>query len=512
MRTHTFLVHTLTALLCSAASVVSFAQGQKVTHTVQPGETLFKISQNYGVTVQQIIDCNQGLTADLIQSGQKLQIPVPQLPQQTQAKPVPQVQMKEYKVKRKDTPYSLAKANHITVDELMDANPQLKADGYKLKKGTTIRIPVKVQPKQPKYVGLTSIRVAVVLPLLGQGVENVRSVEFYRGLLMGIERLKDAGISVSVTAYEEPAPTSGISLLMNQVMEGRPDLIIGPVYPQHFTDVTAQTSAQTRVVVPFSSKVPQVSYRQNLFVLNTSSEMENTLASDLFLSSFRKSDHMVFLHSQGGDKADFARQLDTRLTAAGYDVLSHAFDLTPMALRDVLKGKGKGHFVIVPDDSRESTLKQLLQKTTDLRALMPSCTFSIVGYDSWMASGMDRYRNELHAADAYVFASSYFFPYTSDAIRFREDYHRWFRTDLLDCTPRMAPLGYDVAIGMLGGLATYGRDYGTQTPEAGTLAAQPKLQSDLRFIQAAQGGGYLNRSMWLVQFRPDNTVVKLSAK
>lgn len=512
MRINFILLPALLASWLFFSASAALAQVQKVSHTVQNGETLYRISQNYGVTVQQILDCNPGLNPDMVQSGQQLSIPVPQLPKQQPLKPKEEVRMKEYKVKKKDTPYSLAKANSITVDELMEANPGLKADGYKLKKGMVVRIPVKVKAAQVKYVGLTSMRVAVVLPLLGQGVENVRSVEFYRGLLMGIERLKDAGMNVAVSAYEEPSPSAGIGLLMNDVMAGAPDLIIGPVYPSHFTDVSARTSDKTRVVVPFSSKVPQVDFRQNLFVLNAPVEFENNLAADLFLSTFKKSDHIVFLHTLNGDKAEFAKRLYGRLSSSGHDVTASAFALSPAALHEALKGKGKGHFVVVVDDTRESTLQQLLSKMHDLRALMPESKFSIVGYDSWMASAMGKYRTDLHAADAYVFASSYFFPYTTDAIRFREEYQRWFKADLLECSPRMAPLGYDVALAMLGGLATYGYDYGVQTPRAGSLAALPKLQSDLRFIKATQGGGYVNRSMWLVQFRPDNTVVKLSAK
>ena len=65
---------------------------------------------------------------------------------------------------------------------------------------------------------------------------------------------------------------------------------------------------------------------------------------------------------------------------------------------------------------------------------------------------------------------------------------------------------------MLGGMATYGHAFNTQNPAPGTIAALPKLQSDLRFIKASTNGGYVSRSMWIVEFRPDGTIVKLSAK
>lgn len=39
-----------------------------------------------------------------------------------------------YKVKKKDTIFSIAKKNGLTVVELMDANPVMKQEGYELKR------------------------------------------------------------------------------------------------------------------------------------------------------------------------------------------------------------------------------------------------------------------------------------------------------------------------------------------------------------------------------------------
>lgn len=65
----------------------------------------------------------------------------------------------------------------------------------------------------------------------------------------------------------------------------------------------------------------------------------------------------------------------------------------------------------------------------------------------------------------------------------------------------MAPLGYDFARGFMGSMANYGYDFNTQSPKAGTVAAQPKLQSEPRFITVGGNGGYVSRSMWLVRFK-----------
>ncbi len=535
-----------------------------VKYTVQPGETILGIAHRHGTTLDHLLSLNPGVKPDYVQSGQVLNVPyVPggaepaPTPEQRAAaakakaasttvggtnasvssqtnspKSVtttwqpskvtdvvvnktaqqPKITYKTYKAKKKDTPYSLAKANNITVDELMDANPALKESGYKLKKGEIIRIPVKVYPPKPKFVGLKTIRVAVVLPLVGDGVEKARSVEFYRGMLMGIETLKQTGINVVVSAFNEPAPDVSIASLMVQVTSQQPDMIVGPLYPTHFTDVTSVSSKQTKVVVPFSSKVPQVDYRPEVYVLNTPATYESTLAMDLFLSNFKKQCHVVMLHSQNGSRKAFSEELQRRLSSAGYDVISLPMSSSVQHIASALLGKKNGEYIIVPDDASENTMKQMLNVTTNLQQSLLGAQISLLGFDSWIpyTEGVDRKR--FHDADTYILSSNYYYPYTAAAKTFHANYESNFKTDFLVCNPRMAPLGYDFARGFMGNLAVYGHDFNTQSAQDGTIAAEPKLQSDPRFITVGGNGGYVSRSMWLVHFKKDMSIVKISAQ
>lgn len=520
-----------------------------VKYTVQPGETILGIAHRHGTTLDHLLSLNPGVSPDYVQSGQVLNVPfVPggaepaptpeqraaaakakAIQQQQQAavawtpstvKDVvvnkqtsqPKITYKEYKVKKKDTPYSLAKANNITVDELMEANPFLKESDYKLKKGETIRIPVKTYPAQPKYVGLSTIRVAVVLPLVGEGVEKERSVEFYRGMLMGISTLKQSGVNVVVSAFDEPAPDESVAQTMAKVMAQQPDLIVGPLYPTHFTDVTAVSSKETKVVVPFSSKVPQVDYRPEVFVLNTPAIYESSLSIDLFMNSFKKQTHVVMLHSQNGSKRTFCEELQRRLSSAGYDVVSLATGMSAQQIALSLSGKKKGEYVVVSDDASETTMKQMLTLVAGLQQTMPDAQVSLLGYDNWLPYTEGTERKRFHDADTYILSSNYYYPYTAAAKAFHAEYEANFHADFVTCTPRMAPLGYDFARGFLGNMNVYGRDFNTQAAKDGTVAAQPKLQSEPRFITVGGNGGYVSRGMWLVRFKKDMSIVKISAQ
>lgn len=556
------VVFILSCFLCLGVLCPLQVKGQKkvektVKYTVQPGETILGIAHRHGTTLDHLLSLNPGVQPDYVQAGQV--VIVPYVPGGAEPAPTPaqraaaarateknvvvkkqpaagntaimpnavskvsyaevgqqpqpvKVTYKEYKAKKKETAYGIAKANNITVDELIEANPEMKQEGYKLKKGSVLRIPVKPIVKKPTFKGLNTIRLAVILPLVGNGVEFDRSVEFYRGLLMGVEELKQAGVNVVVSVYNEPAPDVSIASQMLQVVGQNPDVIVGPLYPTHFTDVTAVSAKKVKVVVPFSSKVPQVDYRPEVYVLNTPAVYENALALDLFVTNFKKQTHVILLHGQAGNKRSFSEELQRRLSSAGYDIVSLPTSASTQQMTAALLGKKQGEYIIVPDDASEATMKQMLTKTADLQHALSGAQISLLGYESWLPYAEGSMREQIHAANTYILTPNYYYPYTTASKAFYDKYRKWFKADFVSSKPRMAPLGYDFARGFLGSMATYGYDFSTQSPQKGSVAAQPKLQSEPRFITVGGNGGYVSRSMWLVRFKRDMSIVKISAQ
>ena len=58
-----------------AFQTILWAQGGSLNHTVANGETLYRISKNYGITAEQILQLNPGLTADNLKAGSVIRIP-----------------------------------------------------------------------------------------------------------------------------------------------------------------------------------------------------------------------------------------------------------------------------------------------------------------------------------------------------------------------------------------------------------------------------------------------------
>ena len=95
-------------------------------YIVQKGDSLWKISRDYNITVKELIELNN-LTTTTLQIGDKLLVPI----NKTE---------KTYTVQRGDTLWSIAKENNVTVNELKEKN---NLTTNLLSIGQTIIIPTK---------------------------------------------------------------------------------------------------------------------------------------------------------------------------------------------------------------------------------------------------------------------------------------------------------------------------------------------------------------------------------
>lgn len=149
------------------------------THKVKRKETLFGISKMYGVTVEDIKRNNKRLYSEQLKRKDKLRIPV------YDKTPVVQTPIEPltgsdrisvtttYKIKPKDTRYSIARRHGITVTELENLNPNLDPAfpiGTEIKVPSTIFVPLEetvrpgfelyeVQPKETIYSLLTRLQI-----------------------------------------------------------------------------------------------------------------------------------------------------------------------------------------------------------------------------------------------------------------------------------------------------------------------------------------------------------------
>ena len=488
------------ALLCFSFLLyaqIAEAQQKSTPHVVQGGETLYSLARLHHTTIDKILSINPGLTVESLQAGQTILLPTGGAAES----PTTHV------VSKGDTMWNIAKRYNITVDELVAANPEMKQADYKLKKGSIINIPAVTtasnSPTQTATPISKTVGIAFLLPMKATGVEGERSVEFYRGFLMAADKLRDNGRDINIYTYNEDANQSSLVTIINKLKTQKPDVIIGPVYPAHFTEVANfAKEQQIRMVVPFSSKAWQVHTTPQLCLLNTPMQYQQIFAADLFLKIF-KIRNAVFMHINNANEQTFTQQLKGRLNAAGVTTTVCNLDAPLTQLKSAC-AKNK-QTVIVPDNSDPAVLRQLLERIKQFCAQYPKYKVSLFGYPGWL-DHEQALREDFHVADTYIYTNAFYNPYSRGIAEFNAQYKAWFNAEPLDVTPRMGLLGYDLATHLLQGFFTYGKNFTTQRAGTGML------QSDMRFAATEAGGGLVNNSVSFIHYKNDRTIEQLQSR
>ena len=196
-----------------------------------------------------------------------------------------------HKVKRGETLFGIAKDYNVTIQQIIDANPEMKKEGYELQKGAWIAVPFGKKgdkrrgPASPQAApqaakGSVSaqrpaapatkkkdgtIRVGVMLPLHNDDGDGRRMVEYYRGLLLAFNQMKAEGINTDVHAWNV-AKDADIRTTLLDANAASLDIIFGPLYtPQVKPLADFCRRNQIALVIPFSIESREVESNSQVF-------------------------------------------------------------------------------------------------------------------------------------------------------------------------------------------------------------------------------------------------------
>ena len=111
------------------------------THRVRKKETLFGITQRYGIAESDLKRYNPELYSKDLQRGMVLRIPV--YPKGQRPEAVQEVVLGTYIVKPQETRWSIAHDYGISMDSLLSLNPELPRSTSYLAIGQELRVPIK---------------------------------------------------------------------------------------------------------------------------------------------------------------------------------------------------------------------------------------------------------------------------------------------------------------------------------------------------------------------------------
>ena len=522
---------------------------QVTFHTIQSGETLYKLSVKYGVSVERICQANPGLSAKNFRVDQVIAIPPVAKSEQVSAEVVDQlpassakVEKKDeslkpncrdmHRVERKETVYSICKQYGITEEELLAANPEIK--NKKLKKGKFLCIPypketattaTPIQPQtnvdatltdaqlfdknKKKNEKISTIKAAVVLPFNTDGTgtrdEQVRMVEYYEGFLMAMDSLKKQGISIDLYTYDSGKTVSSVNKILNKAEMKNMDIIFGPAHPEQVKPMAEFAQKHnSRLVIPFSSKGDDVFGNPAVYQINTP---QSYLYSEVYEHYLRKfpNAHVIFLDAATGhtDKDDFVKGLKEELKnrqitfkeLRGENINPEGMKLAVDSLREN---------VIIPTSGKNVVLTKILPQLIVTSREHPNYDMKLFGYPEWQTY-TDDHLASFFELNTYFYSSFYTNNLFPAAIQFTNAYRKWFSKDMANTFPKYGMLGFDTAYFFLKGLNDYGSNFEDQVKQ---MQVTP-IQTGFKFDRVNNWGGFINRKVFFVNFTKNYELIKL---
>lgn len=267
-------------------------------YIVKPGEGLWRIAQNYGVTQETLERLNPNLPNPL-KEGMEIWMPAGKsgVPEVTTDKA-----LVLYQVEKGEGFMSLERKFGLSQKELEKLNPELK-DGIKLE--AQIWIPknnfldyvatlggasqtdvatgnaTDANPKIKSGMNPSNTKtVSFVLPFRVNGIQagNIADIkiklqkekitaiasDFYSGALMALDSLQKMGFSLTVNVYDSNGNAQGVKAISSSEGLKNSQVIIGPFSPSAFNALSETiTSDNIAILAPLSNR--NIELRPNVF-------------------------------------------------------------------------------------------------------------------------------------------------------------------------------------------------------------------------------------------------------
>ena len=418
-----------------------------------------------------------------------------------------------HKVKKKETIYGIAHQYGITEEELRDANPEMKNEGYTLKKGDYIFIPYpKATAQQPAQTVVNSpdknadvrqraIRLGVMLPLHNENGDGRRMVEYYRGVLMAIEDLKAEGISVDVHAWNMAEDANvGMKLLEEGVSDC--DIIFGPLYTKQMDLMSQFTKAYgVKLVIPFSINGDHVADNPNIYQVYQPQSQLDAKAIENFIARFAGYNYVIIdCNDEDSSKGSFTKALRARLEESklNYNITNLTSSEQTFARAFSLEKPN----VVVLNTARSPQLNEAFRKLNTLTAANKNIQVSMFGYNEWLMYEKT-YMELFYKYDTYI-PTYYYYNTASTRIKNLEArYKERFGSEMMAAIPRFAITGYDQTRFFLRGLHRDGKTF------TGESADKDALQTQFKFERVGEGGGMKNKQFLFMHYNRNRTITTI---
>ena len=501
-------------------------EGNVLYHTIKQGETLYRLSNNYNISIENILKLNPGVSPENFKTGTVIKI-VANAPK-TEKRETTVTVMESYIAETGDNMKKIAKRTGVDIEDLEDANPNVG----KVKTGMTIQIPVaktdsvdvvvsegneyELQHNDSERIkeiydsihylnSSKSIKVALMLPfMLNNSVETKQSklyTEFYKGFLLALKDVNESynDNEINVYTYDTEGTTDKLMSILSIYEVKEMDLIFAPDALEQLDSISSFSKSNGIYVVNTFS-VKDENYGNNPYMFQINIPQDNMYADVCdWISKDFKDYEVVFIHKKGNAKKDIADNLKGYLEQEQRIVkeVEYSSVLTCEELLEVVNVNEKTLFI--PTSGTKASLSQMIPALKKLKDENPMMESAVVGYPEW-AVYMEDWKQDFHTINAHFYSRVFVDEKANDFEKFNSEYQKWYGEDLIESTPCFGYLGYDTGKYFLSEICKNGKDFNQNTSE------YVGLQSSFEFDRINSWSGFVNQALYLVHFTSNDKI------
>ena len=508
-----------------------------VYHSIRKKESLYSIAKSYNTSVERLLELNPGLSPDNYKAGTTIRIRPNDAQKdkeiaatQEEIDTVATIPYKQYKVKKKETIYAIAKKHNITIDDIKQANPGLE----ELKKGQIINIPDTEAIEQAKKEqearqrqnaeqieelyedihGKTEckeIRIAVMLPfMLSQEQPSKQALlytDFYKGFLLAVDSLRNIGSPIHISAYDTNDELATVKSILAKPELKNTNVIISPDDETQFAAIASFCKENNCNVFNLFA-VKDTLYRDNDHILqaNIPHSLMYTEAIEAVVSDLSGATP-VFISEKNGkqDKGEFIsifkQILDTKNIA--YQDLSYTKYLRDDDLASLSKS---GKYLFIPTSGSQNTFLDIAGTLIQFKESSDnSHNIKVFGYPEWTT-----FRGEtlerMHALNTTIYSRFYHDDESYRTKELEERFKTWYGTPMMNAVPMQGTLGFDAGMYIIKALKKNQGDFNNDN------YVYHGIQSGFNFIRLTAWSGLVNDTLYFINFRPGGIVEKNEIK
>lgn len=499
-------------------------------HTIQPRETLYALSVRYEIPATEIIEANPGLSVSTFSIGRTIRIPSFDI-EEAQASDLGISGLMDYQVERRETMYSLTRKFNISNDELLRLNPELRNG---VRAGMKIRIPIPnqkatepavvVQPQQERDVNallsqprqsmpIDRIQVALLLPFTGNG--QARLIEYYEGLLMAVDSMRNMGLPIELSVFDTGTGVQQLNQILRKKELLEANLIIGGIQNDQIKMI-ADFALEHDIthVIPFTPQNDDVLSNANVFQVNIPQSYLYARAAQAGGDLFSR-DNIIILtvdDTEEYDKTEFVNTFKAELQSRSitYKELKYSSETFLLDIETVLDSTRRN--VVLPTSASLTTVNNI---KTPLRMLSTVKTeerdftyfITLFGYPDWQIYTRECLE-DFYALNTYIYASFYANNLSREVQNFYTLYKNWYSKDLINTFPKYGIVGFDTGMFFFSAMRRYGLNFENYLDDIDYKS----VQTGFHFERVNNWGGFINTNLYIVQYRNNNTVIRTSVR